>query len=56
LQTGTGFNDAEARAYGSDSPPALPMQILDHATGYLIALDAQAAIPELRANSRFATA
>ena len=44
VQTATGFNDAEARAFGSGPPRALPMQILDHATGYLIALGAQAAM------------
>ena len=44
VQTATGFNDAEAAAFGSGPPRALPMQILDHATGYLIALGAQAAM------------
>jgi crotonobetainyl-CoA:carnitine CoA-transferase CaiB-like acyl-CoA transferase len=44
VQTATGFNAAEAQAYGSGPPRALPMQILDHATGYLIALGAQAAL------------
>jgi len=44
VQTATGFNDAEARAFGSGPPRALPMQVLDHATGYLIALGAQAAL------------
>ena len=44
VQTATGFNDAEARAFGSGPPRALPAQILDHATGYLIALGAQAAL------------
>jgi crotonobetainyl-CoA:carnitine CoA-transferase CaiB-like acyl-CoA transferase len=44
VQTATGFNDAEARAFGVGPPRALPMQILDHASGYLIALGAQAAM------------
>ena len=44
VQTATGFNDAEARTFGSGPPRALPAQILDHATGYLIALGAQAAL------------
>jgi hypothetical protein len=44
VQTATGFNDAEARAFGSGPPRALPMQIIDHATGYLIALGACAAM------------
>ena len=44
VQTATGYNDAEARAFGSGPPRALPAQILDHATGYLIALGAQAAL------------
>lgn len=44
VQTATGFNHAEAQAAGSDTPKALPMQILDHASGYLMALGAQAAL------------
>ncbi|MDH5540697.1 MAG: CoA transferase [Rhizobacter sp.] len=44
VQTTTGFNAAEAEAFGSGPPRALPMQILDHASGYLIALGAQAAM------------
>jgi crotonobetainyl-CoA:carnitine CoA-transferase CaiB-like acyl-CoA transferase len=40
-----GFNHAEAQAAGTpDQPRALPMQILDQATGYLIALGAAAAL------------
>lgn len=37
VQTATGFNDAEARAAGSDKPQPLPAQVLDHAGGYLMA-------------------
>jgi crotonobetainyl-CoA:carnitine CoA-transferase CaiB-like acyl-CoA transferase len=44
VQTASGFNDAEAAACGSDRPRALPMQILDHASGHLIALGACAAL------------
>jgi hypothetical protein len=43
VQTATGFNHAEGEASGG-APRALPMQILDHATGYLIALGASAAL------------
>ena len=44
VQTTTGFNHAEAQAFGSGPPRALPMQILDHASGYLLALGACAAL------------
>mgnify|MGYP001627302999 CR=1 FL=1 len=45
VQTATGFNVAEAEAAGDASRPrALPMQILDQATGYLIAFGASAAL------------
>jgi crotonobetainyl-CoA:carnitine CoA-transferase CaiB-like acyl-CoA transferase len=44
VQTASGFNLAEAQAYGSGPPRALPMQILDHASGHLIALAACAAL------------
>jgi hypothetical protein len=44
VQTATGFNHAEGQAFGEGPPRALPMQILDHASGYLIALGAQAAM------------
>jgi crotonobetainyl-CoA:carnitine CoA-transferase CaiB-like acyl-CoA transferase len=44
VQTATGFNDAEMRAAGSDVPKPLPAQILDYATGFLIAFAAQAAL------------
>jgi len=44
VQTATGFNHAEARAAGSETPKALPIQILDHASGYLMALGAEAAL------------
>ena len=44
VQTAMGFNAAEATAAGQDAPRPLPMQILDEATGYLIALCASAAL------------
>ncbi len=45
VQTATGLNQAEAEAAGDPAKPrALPMQILDQATGYLIAFTAAAAL------------
>ena len=44
VQTATGFNHAEAQAFGSGAARALPTQILDHASGYLIALGTCAAL------------
>ena len=44
VQTAMGFNDAEAKAAGQDSPRPLPMQILDEASGYLMAMGASAAL------------
>jgi hypothetical protein len=44
VQTATGFNHAEAQAAGQDTPKPMPMQILDHASGYLMAFGAQAAL------------
>ena len=43
VQTATGFNHAEGQAAGLKSPKELPAQILDHATGYLMALGAMMA-------------
>lgn len=43
VQTSTGFNHAEGKAAGIDGPKELPMQILDHATGYLMAFGAMMA-------------
>ncbi len=43
VQTSTGFNDAEGRAAGVDGPKELPAQMLDHATGYLMAFGAMMA-------------
>jgi CoA-transferase family III len=48
VQTATGFNADESAAAGVDlathPPRALPMQILDHATGYLMAFAALVAL------------
>jgi hypothetical protein len=48
VQTATGLNADESAAKGlnlaTDPPRALPMQILDHATGYLMAFAALAAL------------
>lgn len=44
VQSATGFNDAEARAAASTQPQAFPVQLLDMATGFLIAFGAQAAL------------
>ncbi|HZR60664.1 MAG TPA: CoA transferase [Xanthobacteraceae bacterium] len=44
VQTASGFNDAEAEAFGDNEPRALPAQVLDHATGYLLAFAAMAAL------------
>jgi crotonobetainyl-CoA:carnitine CoA-transferase CaiB-like acyl-CoA transferase len=43
VQTATGFNHAEGQAAGIDGPKELPAQILDHATGYLMAFGAMMA-------------
>ena len=44
VQTASGFNAAEAEAAGIDGPKPLPAQVLDHATGYLIAFAAMTAL------------
>jgi len=43
VQTATGFNHAEGKAAGLDGPKELPAQMLDHATGYLMAFGAMMA-------------
>lgn len=40
VQTSTGFNHAEGLAAGVEGPKELPAQMLDHATGYLMAFGA----------------
>jgi crotonobetainyl-CoA:carnitine CoA-transferase CaiB-like acyl-CoA transferase len=44
VQTATGFNHAEAEDAGSPDPKPLPMQILDYATGHLMAFAAAVAL------------
>jgi len=44
VQTASGFNAAEAEAAGQAGPKPLPAQILDHASGYLIAYGAMTAL------------
>jgi hypothetical protein len=43
VQTSTGFNHAEGQAAGMEGPKELPAQMLDHATGYLMAFGAMMA-------------
>ena len=43
VQTTTGFNHAEGQAAGVAGPKELPAQMLDHATGYLMAFGAMMA-------------
>ena len=44
VQTATGFNIAEAEAFGASEPRPLPSQALDHGTGHLLAFAAMAAL------------
>jgi len=44
VQTATGFNVAEAQAAGVDTPRGMPVQVLDFASGFLMAFAAQAAL------------
>jgi crotonobetainyl-CoA:carnitine CoA-transferase CaiB-like acyl-CoA transferase len=44
VQTATGFNIAEALAASVDEPKVLPAQVLDHASGYLMAFGAMAGL------------
>src|SRR6185312_9901142 len=43
VQTASGLNAAEAEAAGAEGPKPLPAQVLDHATGYLMAFAAMTA-------------
>jgi crotonobetainyl-CoA:carnitine CoA-transferase CaiB-like acyl-CoA transferase len=43
VQTSSGFNHAEGQAAGVEGPKELPAQMLDHATGYLMAFGAMMA-------------
>lgn len=49
VQTATGFNMAEGKAAGSDLPRAMPVQILDFASGFLMAFAAQVALARQQA-------
>ena len=44
LQSASGFNMAEAQAMQSSAPQALPVQILDYASGFLMAFGTQVAL------------
>jgi len=44
VQTASGFNVAEAEAAGVAGPKPLPAQVLDHASGYLMAFGAMRAL------------
>ena len=44
VQTASGFNIAEAQAFGAARPKELPAQALDHATGYLLAFAVMTAL------------
>jgi crotonobetainyl-CoA:carnitine CoA-transferase CaiB-like acyl-CoA transferase len=44
VQNANGINDAERIAAGAETPKPLPCQALDHASGYLLALGAMAAL------------
>lgn len=44
VQTATGFNHAEAEAAGAGEPKAMPVQILDYASGFFMAFAAQVAL------------
>ena len=49
VQAASGFNLDEAAAAGADAPRALPMQILDMASGFLLAFGIAAALGRQRA-------
>jgi crotonobetainyl-CoA:carnitine CoA-transferase CaiB-like acyl-CoA transferase len=44
VQTASGLNAAEAEAFAAREPKPLPAQVLDHATGYLLAFAVTAAL------------
>jgi hypothetical protein len=48
VQSATGINAAEALAFGSPEPRALPLQALDFGAGYLLAFGALAALNKQR--------
>lgn len=48
VQTATGFNIAEAEAFGGGQPRAMPLQVLDYSAGYLLAFGALAGLMRQR--------
>jgi crotonobetainyl-CoA:carnitine CoA-transferase CaiB-like acyl-CoA transferase len=44
VQTASGFNSAEQESFALPQPQPLPAQVLDHATGYLLAFGVMAAL------------
>lgn len=48
VQTATGFNIAEAEAFGVTQPRAMPLQVLDYGAGYLLAFGALAGLMRQR--------
>ena len=48
VQTATGFNNAEGKAANAAEPKALPMQVLDMASAFLLAFGAEAALMRQR--------
>jgi crotonobetainyl-CoA:carnitine CoA-transferase CaiB-like acyl-CoA transferase len=44
VQSATGFNLAEAEAFGAAEPKALPLQVLDYSAGFLLAFGTIAAL------------
>jgi hypothetical protein len=44
VQNANGLNAAEAEAFGANEPRPLPCQVLDHATGFLMAFGAMTAL------------
>jgi crotonobetainyl-CoA:carnitine CoA-transferase CaiB-like acyl-CoA transferase len=44
VQAASGFNVAEAEAFGAEQPKALPCQAIDHGTGFLMAFLAMTAL------------
>ncbi len=48
VQTATGFNVAEAEAFGDTQPRAMPLQVLDYSAGYLLAFGALAGLMRQR--------
>ncbi|MEM8812992.1 MAG: CoA transferase [Pseudomonadota bacterium] len=56
VQMSSGVAEAGMRHYGTDKPKPLPVQALDHATGYLMAAAVLRGLAERRKSSRSLTA